>query len=197
VIIDGTTAWIMTMNATQSSPTANREYLAVDTDPDDVAAAEKIFEADVGSTAVNTSGKLILAPVNAEPRLATLLFGAVTSIDLEAEELSDNAIVGALTARADASVEVRVVIAPPSTPAQQQAVTTLKQHKVPVVTVSNPYIHAKAAVVDGARAYVGSENFTSASLTSNRELGVVFDVASEVGKVAATISTDFANGSAL
>src|SRR5262249_2376720 len=42
VIIDGSTAWIMTMNTTQSSPRDNREYLAADTDPADVAAAEAV-----------------------------------------------------------------------------------------------------------------------------------------------------------
>ena len=37
VIIDGTSAWIMTMNVTYTSPTSNREYLGFDRDPDDVA----------------------------------------------------------------------------------------------------------------------------------------------------------------
>ena len=32
VIVDGATAWIMTMNANTSSPKDNREYLAIDTD---------------------------------------------------------------------------------------------------------------------------------------------------------------------
>ena len=46
VIIDGKTAWIMTMNLTTSSPTSNREYLAIDTTPGDVTEAEAIFAAD-------------------------------------------------------------------------------------------------------------------------------------------------------
>ena len=43
VIIDASSAWIMTMNLTNSSPMDNREYLALDTDADDVAEAEAIF----------------------------------------------------------------------------------------------------------------------------------------------------------
>src|SRR5207244_548991 len=63
VVVDGHTAWIMTMNATASSPTANREYLAVDTVPADVQEAEDIFEADYAGTTANTSGLLVAAPV--------------------------------------------------------------------------------------------------------------------------------------
>src|SRR5262249_798769 len=40
VVIDAKSALIMTMNLTQSSATQNREYIATDTDPADVADAE-------------------------------------------------------------------------------------------------------------------------------------------------------------
>jgi phosphatidylserine/phosphatidylglycerophosphate/cardiolipin synthase-like enzyme len=197
VIIDGATAWIMTMNATQTSPTDNREYLAVDTDPADVAAAEAVFQADYTNTAVNSSGKLLLAPVNAKDRLVALIGTATKTLDLEGEELSDADVVAALTAKADAGVKVRVVLADAGTTAQQQAITTLKAHSIPVVAVTTPYVHAKTIVVDGARAYVGSENFTTGSLKYNRELGGVFDTSAEVAKVSATIAADFGKGSSL
>ncbi|MCX5747449.1 MAG: phospholipase D-like domain-containing protein [Proteobacteria bacterium] len=41
--------------------------------------------------------------------------------------------------------------------------------------------HTAAIVVDGARAFIGSENFTANSLGYNREVGVLFQTASEVG----------------
>ena len=65
VIIDGTSAWIMTMNVTFSSPTANREYLALDTDPDDVAEAEAIFQADFANAGRQPDGQ---APRRADQR---------------------------------------------------------------------------------------------------------------------------------
>jgi cardiolipin synthase A/B len=199
VVLDKATAWIMTMNATNTSPTDNREYLAVDTDAADVAAAEAIFEADFSGAAANAPGKLLLSPINSRSLLHALLSTATKTIDIEGEELSDTDLVGVMTAKADAGIAVRVVLSDesPPTPAQQTAVTTLKQHKVPVVSVSTPYIHAKAIVVDGVHSYVGSANFTSGSLTGNRELGVLFDTAAEVAKVATTIDTDFKAGTAL
>jgi phosphatidylserine/phosphatidylglycerophosphate/cardiolipin synthase-like enzyme len=55
-------------------------------------------------------------------------------------------------------------------------------------------IHAKAIVIDQARAYIGSENLSGGSLGYNRELGVSFTEASEVMKVYSTIEADFAGG---
>jgi phosphatidylserine/phosphatidylglycerophosphate/cardiolipin synthase-like enzyme len=187
------------MNATQTSPSANREYLAVDDNAADVAEAEAIFQADFAGHAITPSGPLVVAPTNARPRLLALIAGAQHTLDLELEELSDWQVTGALADRADAGVPVRIVLAADSSPssAQSSAIATLKTHHVQLVSLAKPYVHAKAIVADGTSAYVGSENLTSNSLLSNRELGLVFSVASEVQKVASTIAADFAAGTAL
>jgi phosphatidylserine/phosphatidylglycerophosphate/cardiolipin synthase-like enzyme len=191
VIIDGATAWIMTMNATESSPTANREYLAVDTDAADVAEAEAIFEHDYADQAYTPTGKLVVAPTNATTDLTTLIGIAQKTIDMEAEELTSTDIVGALETAAMKGVKVRVVMADASTTTSAPA---LKAAGVSLVVYSALYVHAKSIVVDGAYAYVGSENFSGGSLGFNRELGVVTNTASEVAKVETTTSSDFAAG---
>jgi phosphatidylserine/phosphatidylglycerophosphate/cardiolipin synthase-like enzyme len=194
VMIDGKVAWIMTMNATQSSPTSNREYLAVDTDAADVAEAEQIFQADWANQAVHPKGKLVVAPTNAEIELTSLIGMAKTTLDMEAEELSDTAIVTALEAAGDRGVKVHIVLADAQSTTQTPA---LKQHGVQLVTYSALYVHAKSIVVDGAYAYVGSENFSAESVGYNRELGVLTNTASEVAKVETTTQSDFAAGSPL
>ncbi len=198
VLVDGTSAWIMTMNATQSSAMDNREYLALDTDAADVQEAETIFAADFANLASTASGKLVVAPDNARGKLVALIASSKTSVDVEAEEMSDPLIVGALANAGDRGVKVRVVLASgSSSPSQAMAVATLKQHRVKVVSLDVPYVHAKSIVVDGASAYVGSENFTTGSLQFNREIGVLFDTASEVQKVLAATNADFSHGTAL
>ena len=198
VIIDGATAWIMTMNVGNETARTNREYLAVDTEANDVAAAEAVFQADFTNKAIASSDKLLLAPANAKTRLLAFINGATKSIDVEGEEFSDSDVTSALAANSDAGVAVRLVLSDATaSTAQTKAVSTLKQHNVSVVQLSNPYVHAKALVVDGANAYVGSANFTYSSLQSNRELGVLIGTASEVAKVATTIDTDFKAGTAL
>jgi phosphatidylserine/phosphatidylglycerophosphate/cardiolipin synthase-like enzyme len=198
VLLDGATAWIMTMNAAATAPTDNREYLAVDTDPDDVAEAEAIFAADFEGRPITPTGKLVVAPVDARPRLIGLIGAAKATLLVEGEELSDRAIVDALVARAEAGVATTVVL--PSTgsnAAQDQAAARLRAAGARVVALARPYVHAKALVVDDALAYVGSENFSTGSLLYNRELGVVVGAAAAVRAVADTITADAAAGSPL
>jgi cardiolipin synthase len=197
VIVDGKVAWIMTMNSTQTSAKENREYLAIDTDPADVLEAEQIFQGDFTNLSTVFSGKLVVAPVNARDRLLALIASATRTLDVEGETFSDTKIAAALIGASNAGVRVRLVVSDEEpTTAQVQAIATLKAAGVAVVATASPTIHAKALVVDGARAYVGSANFTANSLGYNRELGVIIDAASEVAKVTSAIAVDFGNGAA-
>ena len=55
------------------------------------------------------------------------------------------------------------------------------------------YMHAKAIVVDGNRAWVGSTNGSTQSLTLNREYGAFVDDSSWVGKLSSIMTGDFNN----
>jgi cardiolipin synthase len=198
LVLDGSTALIMTMNAASSAFTGNREYLATDTDSDDVTETEAIFEADWANVPTATFGKLVTAPDNAEERLVQLVDTATSTVDLEGEVFSSNAMLMAIGRAVSRKVTVRVVLSDETpTSAQTTAVMGMKQVGIPCVTVHDPDIHAKAIVIDGSHAYVGSENFTSNSLENNRELGVLISKQSEVDKVASTIDADFKAGKAL
>ncbi len=195
VIIDGTSAWIMTMNLTFTSPTDNREFLAIDSDPYDVAEAEEIFAADFANRAPTLTGRLVTAPVNAREKLVRLLNEATKTIDLEGESFSDQGIEDALVAAKKRGLAVRVLLSDqqPST-AMAKSVADLKAAAIPVRKLAVPYIHSKAIVADGTVAYVGSENFTLNSLDNNRELGVLVSDPGAVKIVADTINKDFNTG---
>ena len=209
VIIDGTVAWIMTMNANTSSPEFNREYLAIDTSAADVAEATAIFKADHAMTKISPTGALVVANNNARPDLYALITSATTSLDVEVEELSDtdtNGIVQGIVAVAKKHIPVHVVVAnagPDST--SDNDITTAGGTVVMTGptsddgTATNPYIHAKAILVDcngtNCRSgFVGSENFSAGSLGFNRELGVIFNDATQLAKIKTAIDTDFAAG---
>ena len=198
VILDGATAWIMTMNLATSAPKMNREYLVIDNQEADVSEAEAIFAADFANQSITASGPLLVAPDNAQTQLVALAKSAKKTIDVEGEELSDSQFVTALANAQKAGATVRVVLsnATPSS-AQNNAVSQLKTAGVKVVQLATPYVHAKAMVVDGARAYVGSANFTSASFNQNRELGIITGDALVLGKVSPTIAADFTAGAPL
>ncbi len=212
VIIDPGTAnaqvWIMTMNLDTSAPKYNREYLALDTNTADIDEAESIFEADWGSTDITPTGALVVAPSpqnNAEKALLALINSATTSIDVEAEEydtagLEANLSTALVNKAKGGKVAVRMVLEDSTDTAQASAVTALQTAGGQVVgyvySSTALDIHAKAIVVDGKTAYIGSENLSGGSLGYNRELGVTFSEASEVAKVATQINSDFAGGSA-
>lgn len=196
VIVDGDEAWIMTANASNSGLESNREFLAVDTDPTDVADAEAVFEADyAGSTYPTYDGRLVLSPLNSRDRLEGLIDAATTSILVEDEEFTDDDIAAQLAAKAQAGVDVRMVLGDGTMySSQDDAVHAAQAGGARVVVVGDPYIHAKAIVIDGVEAYVGSENLSWNSLENNRELGVIFADPDEVATVQSTVEGDFATG---
>jgi phosphatidylserine/phosphatidylglycerophosphate/cardiolipin synthase-like enzyme len=211
IIIDEGTAnaqvWIMTMNVDESSAKDNREYLAQDTIAADITEAEQIFEADWGTHDITAQGNLVIAPEppnNAATALVNLVKSATSSIDMEAEEIDESGqdtealLFAAIKAKASSGVTVHLVIQDSSDSSQTTAIKDLEAAGVKVMghscSGSTLDIHAKAIVADGARAYVGSENYTAGSLGDNREIGVIFAVASEVAKVKKAIDTDFADG---
>ncbi len=55
------------------------------------------------------------------------------------------------------------------------------------------YLHAKAIVVDGTKAWMGSVNGSTTALTKNREFGIYFDDSTDVSSLDSIFSSDFAN----
>ena len=199
VVIDSAKVLIMTMNLTQAS--TNREFVATDSDPGDVADCEKIFSADYAGTPVSVTGKLVVSPpaatpVDARGRLKALIDSATKSLDVEVQSLSDDTLTDAIITAHKQTVAVRVVISGGNedTAGEKDSIAKMKAAGVPLKAVTTPYIHAKVVVVDGKKVFVGSHNFTVTGLTMNREIGVVADSTAEAAKVRAVIATDYAAG---
>jgi phosphatidylserine/phosphatidylglycerophosphate/cardiolipin synthase-like enzyme len=57
-----------------------------------------------------------------------------------------------------------------------------------------PYEHAKMMIADGKRAFIGSINFSTASTTDARELGVFFDDAAAIKTISDDFEHDWAHG---
>ena len=69
---------------------------------------------------------------------------------------------------------------------------------VRVLSSSQVYIHAKVICVDCAgdvgTVFIGSENFSTSSLSYNRELGVDHDDTSGIRAVESAVNGDYARG---
>lgn len=196
VVVDNSTALIMTLNPSFSAFNSNREYAVRVTRPAEVADLTAIFNADWDSRPNPVlSGNLVVSPNNARSRLLLLINRARTQIDVSMEVFSDSGLIAALKTRKDAGMVVRVVMAHPSDVDQNAAdALDLINKGFEVRFLRNPTMHAKLMVVDSTLAYVGSVNFTRTSLDLNREVGVLVDQPAIVQALKAQADADFAAG---
>jgi phosphatidylserine/phosphatidylglycerophosphate/cardiolipin synthase-like enzyme len=207
ITVDGTKSLVLTGNLTSQYYTTGRDYGVFTDDTRDVAAIEKVFNADYAGTSVTpTDGDhLLWSPTDSRSRLLTVINAATTTLDVEELEFSDSTVVNAIVARAKAGVTVRVVLETPSSYAGE--VSAIKAAGGTVVGYSDPngfYIHAKAMVADYGlstqEVEAGSMNISSNSLSNNRELGIILTGTGVAQSVATTIETtfksDYAGGTA-
>jgi phosphatidylserine/phosphatidylglycerophosphate/cardiolipin synthase-like enzyme len=194
MIVDGTMAYILTLNYTKSAFRSNREFGVVDSNAQDVRAAEAIFTADWNDQPYTPSDpNLFLSPVNSRAYTLALIGRATRSIEVYAEEVQDTEVEQALVQAAQRGVQVRLITnAGDGTNAQ--GINVLQSGGVDVHQITAPYVHAKAILVDDKWAFVGSENISTSSLDDNRELGVLVNDQNSLARLKATFEQDWAAG---
>ena len=194
IVVDDRVALIATFNQTRASFTANREYGILDTNPDDVAEIVRVFEADWQRVAPTLSNpNLVWSPVNARQRLTTLIDRAQQTLDMQTGEMQDRAIEDRLIAAIQRGVTVRVVMSPAPSGSDQSAAAQARLWRggVQLRFVKMPYIHANMIISDNERAFVGSQSISTASLDSNRELGILITDSQIVQVLSETFAHDW------
>jgi phosphatidylserine/phosphatidylglycerophosphate/cardiolipin synthase-like enzyme len=189
MVIDAGLVIIMNQNLTTSSFTGNRELGVVTTTPEAVKAASAIFEADWAQEAEPPPGPLVVSPTNARESLQSLIDGAQTSVDVYAEVLRDPDLLHALEAAVQRGVTVRVIISPSASFDAERA--SLADAGVQVRLLRSLYVHAKMILVDGQRAFVGSQNISTTSLDQNRELGIIVSDPVSLARISRVFDIDF------
>ncbi len=189
MVIDHDLVIIMNQNLTASSFTGNRELGVITTAPAAVQTASAIFEADWAQEAEPPPGPLVVSPTNARASLQSLIEGAQTSVDVYAEVLRDPDLLHALEAAAQRGVTVRVIISPSASFDVERA--SLADAGVQVRLLRSLYVHAKMILVDGQRAFVGSQNISTTSLDQNRELGIIVSDPVSLARLSRVFDIDF------
>ena len=195
MILDDAVAMISTGNYAESYLAADRNYVVRDADPADVAALVRLFDGDWRSKKPDLRcTRLLIAPDNARERLLSLIDSATTTLDIESMQFADDEVSMAVQARAAAGVAVRVILANPAwVKANQDAAAFLTMSRIPVKYLRSPAVHVKSILVDGRRAYVGSVNLSYASLSKNREIGLIADEKDVIETMATTFAADWSN----
>lgn len=207
IVIDagypGQTALIMSLNLTSRYYATTRDFAVVDHNPTDVAAIASVFDADYAgdqSAPTPPGADLVWSP-GSEPALLALIGSARHSLEIENEEMANAQVVSALVAAAKSGVVTHVTMTDDSSYSSNFSkleAAGVDVHLYPD-TSSALYIHAKIIVVDAGtaseKAFVGSENFSTASMGYNRELGIVTSDPAIVNELAKTLGQDY-NGAA-
>jgi phosphatidylserine/phosphatidylglycerophosphate/cardiolipin synthase-like enzyme len=201
IVVDGTTAVIMTANLTSQYYPTSRDFLVVDASHPDVSAIVNVFDADYAHRSIRPSdgSDLVWSP-GSQDQLLAVINGATKSLRIYSEEMGDTTVEDALIAAAKRGVDVRVC-GENADGEYDSAYSRLASAGVQISYYSSAdgfYIHGKVIEADygtaHARAFIGSENFSSTSLERNRELGLITASPAALAAIASAFATDFNNG---
>jgi cardiolipin synthase len=200
-VVDNTTLAMLTLNIETADYPGTRDFAVINNDPQDVAAFEATFNADYNMTypyATTTGTDLIWSPTNAQTSLIGIINNATQSLLAENEEMSASNIVTAFEKACQRGVTVNITMTNQTEYHANFAALEAAGCGVHVYpnSVNDIYIHAKTILADygtsAQYAYVGSINFSTASMVSNRELGIyVYDPAT-LQRLDTTLASDYA-----
>jgi phosphatidylserine/phosphatidylglycerophosphate/cardiolipin synthase-like enzyme len=202
VVVDGTRAYVGTGNFVASDYSSTRDVWVEDTDSSDVSAIEETFDDDFtnGGAAPHQAAGLVWSP-GSTGALVDLISSAQHSLLIENEEMDSAPIEDALITAARRGVSVDIVMT--EDPSWTSALDRLASAGVHVRLLNDAqlYIHAKVICADctasSGTVFIGSENFSTSSLSYNRELGVITATPVAVRAVRGAVDADFAVGSAV
>src|ERR1700722_12407109 len=202
--VDGKTSVVMTLNMVSEDYGGPRDFAIIDTRPADITAIVTTFNADFAHRSVTPpdGADLVWSPTNSQSSILAVINGAKKTLSVENEEMDDPTITAALVAAAKRGVDVKVVMTAESEWDSAFSQLTRAGAHVRLYADSDKvlYIHAKAVDADAGRSdqdlFVGSENFSKASLGYNRELGLRTANKAVISVISATLAADYAGAKA-
>jgi phosphatidylserine/phosphatidylglycerophosphate/cardiolipin synthase-like enzyme len=192
LIVDGR-AYVLTFNLTPQYYGSSRDFGVIDTNAADDAAIERTFDADWNDQPITapTGADLVWSPGSQNAQVA-LIESATGWVDIYNEEMDSPTIETALEADAHHGVDVRVTMTADSS--WNSAFAQLAAAGVHVRTYAANaalYIHAKM-ILTPAKAFLGSENFSTTSMNENRELGLITSDSTIRASLSSTFDADYA-----
>jgi cardiolipin synthase len=220
-LIDQTTAVLGTGNmdstslcdATDSPSSCDRDFTVTTTDASILKSLSTVFNNDLQaastSNLANLNSRLTISPDSMNP-IIEFISSAKTSLLVENQYLEDPTMNAAIIADAKRGVKVTVLVSSACSFGTPTPSAVKKWNKnfaafdsagiktwifTGRIRVGGQagYLHAKTMVADGARAWVGSINGSTTSLTNNREYGIFMNDAASVAKLKASIQADARN----
>jgi len=180
MIVDARMLHIYGFNFTALDIGKSRSFGVITRNQRLVQEAAKLFEADFNrQTYAAGYERFVVSPENARDRLARFIRGARRQLLIYDPQLTDDAMLQILVAKAKAGVDVRVI-------GKVEAKWDLKGEKL------GRRLHVRAIIRDGSRAFVGSQSLRKLELEKRREVGVIVDDPKIVRQMATVFEEDWA-----
>jgi len=180
MVVDGTTAFVKSLNWETKNFTETRDYAVVTSHRHEVNEIVECFEADWHRKDFSPyeNSNLIWCSSNGRDRIARFIDIAKHTLLLQNERYQDAIIIERLVRAQGRGVKVHVMARPPHTLKKEKLIegvgglrimddVGIKIHKL-----KHLKLHAKMLLADGCRAIVGSINLTPGSFDSRRELAI-------------------------
>ena len=192
IVIDGEKVIVLTGNLTYSSFTKNREFGIILNDEKKASELEDLFKKDWARQKYeNNDPGLVVSPIDSRVKIENALKSAKSSIKIWEQEIEDPSIIDILQNAKAKNIDVKIITPPLSkTPGNTTATNELRDS---IRGLPNPYVHAKTFIIDGTLAYIGSNNFTTPSLETEREVGVLTEDQSIIKVLLDLWEIDWAN----
>jgi phosphatidylserine/phosphatidylglycerophosphate/cardiolipin synthase-like enzyme len=181
MIIDGRELFILAFNLTLLDIERSRSFGVITRNRKLVAEASKLFTADSQRHPYEPGvDDLVVSPVNARKRLATLIKSAKKELMIYDLKVSDQAMIRLIEERANAGVTVKVI-----------GKMTRKVPGIAVFAMPQMRLHTRTIIVDRRRVFIGSQSLRETELDARREIGVVFSEAKMVSGVVRVFENDW------
>ena len=180
MIIDRTILYMLSFNFTHLDIDHSRGFGIITRNKKMVHEAIRLFEADSARKSYTPGlDTFVVSPANSRKVLANFLKRAKKQLLIYDPEISDKEMMRILQERAKAGVEVRVIG------------HAAKRLGLPVEKLSKMRLHTRTIIVDGKRAFVGSQSLREAELDSRRELGLIINEAKIVKQLMDCFEADW------
>jgi cardiolipin synthase A/B len=183
MVVDDTTAFVMSLNWETRNVTETRDYAIVTTHKHEVEEIVGCFEADWHRQPFDAgaSAHLIWCNTNGRERFAHFVDRAKHTLWLQNERYQDAVIIERVVRAATRGVKVHILARPPHTLKKDKLIEgvgglrIMQDVGVKVHKLKGLRLHGKMMLADSARAIVGSVNLAPGSFDGRRELAIESD----------------------